>query len=140
MAYKKAFPSWGDFIREYLLSLPTPQEDFSFNIYMHYNKELKDAGYKPISGRTWDSYIFVLHKLGLIVRTRDELVGLPPAHPSASGRTAIPRPYLYTVDQPPAMHLGAVRHYYAIVAGMETSLLWAKPRLSYNELRGLASK
>lgn len=135
MPYRRAMPSWGEFIRDHLLSiaadpkdvLSADGEDYVFNIYQEYNRNLKAHGYRPMAFSTFVGYIWLLVRLGGI-----ELVRIEPVPKSAH----LPRgaPYLYTVEHPPKMSIGGMRHYYSIVVGMETASFWKTPRLHWKGL------
>lgn len=129
MPYRKSVPSWGVYIKDYLLTEASNQEDYVFSIYKHYNQHLKDNNYKQISFSSFVGYIWLLVKLGGIRLTRTE-----PAHVTSESPDIAD--YLYTVDKPPKMHLGGTRHYYEVVPGTENEGYWHSPRLKWAELTG----
>lgn len=129
MPYRKAVPSWAEWIKLYLLHEAVNQEDYVFSIYKHYNAHLKAHNYKQISFSTFVGYVWLLVRLGGL-----ELVRTEPAHVTSESPDIAD--YLYTVDKPPKMHIGGTRHYYQVVAGTELAGFWHSPRLKWAELTG----
>lgn len=129
MPFRKAVPSWGVWVRDYLLYEAPNKEDYIFSMYKRYNEHLKAHNYKQISPDSFRGYVWLLVKLGGL-----EFVRAEPAHVTSESPDLAD--YLYSVDRPPAMHRGGVRHYYRVVSGTENAGFWHSPRLRWSELTG----
>lgn len=134
--FRKAMPSWGSWIRDYLLGLPD-KEDYVFSIYKKYNENLKDNNYAQISFSSFVGYIWLLVKLGGLERTRDEPVSRQIAGASdGSLAAAAYADKIYTIDIPPKMTKFGMRHYYQVVPGSEHEGFWDSPRLKWSVITG----